>query len=137
MSNSVLSKTVLTRQQATLINTYLKQNKDPKNWEEDYNDFLRKLSPSFRSIVNRRNFGVFLLKNSLLANILRNTDDTHKIEGLLTLSGYLIPKLYAPLSQVMAQDEQLNSSKLYLHFIVHGSFSVSIDFKTSFLKEPE
>ena len=66
LSNSVLSKTVLKPEQITLVNSYLKSNKDPQYLEEEFNEFLRKLSPSFKSIVNRRNFGIFILKNNRL-----------------------------------------------------------------------
>ena len=42
------------------------------------------------------------------------------------MSAYLIPKLYAPLNQVVLQDDNLSINDRFLHFIVHGSFIVSI-----------
>ena len=42
------------------------------------------------------------------------------------MSAYLIPKLYAPLNQVVLQEDDLSFNDRFLHFIVHGSFICSI-----------
>ena len=122
---------MLEPEQITLINSYLKQNKDPQNLESEYNDFLNWLSPSFRSVVNRRNLGIFILMNPRLSRHLLGVSSNEARQGLQLMSGFLIPKLYAPLTDIMKQDTDLSIANRFLHFIVHGSVAVSVNFKDS------